>query len=604
MTKNDILKKLEQTVREKESIIGVSIGNGRSAKQAAIGGADILLALNAGRFRMSGIPSLLSMLPIKSANDMVMDFASKEVIPRVSNIPILFGACAQDPTRSHEQLLDRVMDAGFSGVNNFPTVSLLDGKFREALEENGEGYQHEVELLKLASDRGLFTVAFSVTESEAIKMAKANVDILCLHFGWTYINRPKETELKPHVDKLISKANRIFDAVLEVKPDMLLMIYGGAIVRNIEVMERFYKETKAIGYFGGSVFDTLPVENSIKHSLESFKHIKRATELEKENKMLKSLLQNKQQIKSVIGNSHEMKTLRSLVHKVSQYESNVLIVGESGTGKDLVVNSIHYSSNRAVYPLMKLNCASIPTDSIETELFGYEKGAFLGAERNHKGRIERANGGTLFLDNVTELSLDVQAKLLRVIQDNEFERVGGNKTVKIDVRVISTTNSDLEKAVFDKTFRKDLYYLLNVVQIKMPALRNHKMDIPLYISAFLKRINEKYDLNIKVSQSVQTAFMEYNWPGNVRELKNVLERGSIFCENNDFNETCIPAFFSEYLDKNTSTNYIKNTAMILEKELIIQELKKANWNQTKAAEKLGITRRTLYNKIKKYDLRK
>lgn len=604
MEKKDILERLKKSVKEKESIIGVSIGNGRSANQAFEGGADILLALNAGRYRMSGAPSMMAMLPFANANEMVFDFATKEVIPRVKTIPILFGACAQDPSIDHDVLIERIMREGFSGVNNFPTVSLFDGRYREMLEENDEGYGHEVALLRRANEKGLFTVAFSVTEAEAVMMAHANVDVLCLHFGWTYINRPKENELKPHVDKLIKKANKTFEKVLAIKPDMLLTIYGGAIVRNIDIMKRFYTETKAIGYFGGSVFDVLPVENSIKDTLESFKHIKRADALEKENKILKSLLIDKERVKSILGNSGEMQKMRSFVRKVSNYNANILIVGESGTGKDLVVNAIHYSSDRAIYPLKKVNCASIPQNLIESELFGHEKGAFPGADKQHIGRFERADKGTLFLDNITELDIEVQAKLLRVVQDQEFERVGGNETIQIDVRVISTTNSDIKREVDENLFREDLFYLLNVVQITVPPLRSHKMDIPLYLSEFLENINEKYNSKIKVTPDVQEAFMKYDWPGNIRELKNTLERGVIFCEENDFNETCLPATFNQYIKKDTQVNYIKNTSIIMEKELILQELKKVNWNQTKAAKNLGVTRRTLYNKIKKYNFKK
>lgn len=604
MDKKDILYSLRKSVKEKESIIGVSIGNGRSANQAFKGGADLLLALNAGRYRMSGTPSMMAMLPFANANDMVFDFATKEVIPRVKEIPILFGACAQDPTITHEALIKRVIHEGFSGMNNFPSVCLFDGKYREMLEATDEGYVHEVNLLKSANENGLFTVAFSVTEKEAIMMAHADVDVLCLHFGWTYINRPKETELKPHVDKLIRTANQVFKEVLKIKPDMLLMIYGGAIVRNIDIMKRFYTETKAVGYFGGSVFDILPVENSIKDTLESFKHIKRADELEKENKILKKLLIDKERVKSILGNSGEMQTLRLFVDKVSNYNANILIVGESGTGKDLVVNAIHYNSNRAIHPLKKVNCASIPKNLIESELFGHEKGAFPGADKQHIGRFERSNNGTLFLDNITELDIGVQAKLLRVIQDQEFERVGGNETIKIDVRVISTTNGDIKRAVEENKFREDLYYLLNVVQIAVPPLRSHKTDIPLYLSEFLKKINEKYNSKIRITPDVQAAFMKYDWPGNIRELKNILERGVIFCEDNDFNETCLPTTFSQYIKRETQVNYIKNTSIIMEKELILQELEKENWNQTKAAKNLGVTRRTLYNKIKKYNFKK
>lgn len=602
MTKKNIIQKLNDSIQKKEPLIGVSIGNGRSARQAQRGGADLLIALNAGRFRMSGAPSMLSMLPYANSNDMVYDFATKEILPKIHKIPVLFGACAQDPTISHSDLIDKLVTSGFQGINNFPTVSLVDGVYREYLEENNEGFSCEVELLRLASEKGMFTVAFAVTRDEAILMAKANVDILCIHFGWTYIHRPEEKNIKPYVDTLINKTNEILNVVNEINPNIIPMIYGGSIVINTDVMKRFYEETEVVGYFGGSVFDVIPVEDNIKNALENFKSMNRVNQLENENEILKSLLIEKQGARPLLGNSEHMVKLRTLVKKVSNHDANILIMGESGTGKDLVVKTIHYSSDRAIYPFKKVNCASIPINQIESELFGHEKGAFLGADKQRIGRFESANNGTLFLDNIIELDLNVQAKLLRVIQDKEFERVGGSETIEVDIRIISTTNSDLVKAVKENKFREDLFYLLNVLTIDLPPLKEHKEDIPLLTTNFLKTINDRHHSDAKVSAKVMDAFMSYDWPGNIRELKNALERGVILCDGSQIDVSCLPSSISILISKDSTVNYIKNSSMIIEKELIIEELKKLNWNQTHVAKKLGVTRRTLYNKIKKYGI--
>jgi len=599
-----IINNLQGTMISKEPIIGVCIGNGRSGQQASFGGADLLLALNAGRFRMSGVTSIAAMLPFSNSNDMVFEFAHHEVIPRVDNIPIIFGACAQDPTYTHEELIEKLVHAGFDGINNFPSVSLIDGQYREFLEENGEGFEKEVDLLRMASEKGIFTVGFAVTLEEAIEMAKANVDVLCLHFGWTYINRPSEDELEPYVDRQITKANLVFEKILEIKPDIIPTIYGGSIVRDPEVMSRFYNETSAIGYIGGSVFEVTPVENSIKDATKRFKSVNRVMELEKENEVLKQHLMGKKGVTTVIGNSQVIKELSDLIIKISNYDSNVLVKGENGSGKDLVVKAIHYNSNRAIYPIIKVNCASIPKNLIESELFGHEKGAFVGADKQHIGRFESANHGTLFLDHITELDLDVQAKVLRVIQDNEFERVGGDETIHIDVRILSTTNKDVYKEIEEKRFREDLFYLLNVITLELPPLRSHKEDIPLYVSTFMEVINEKHNSNISVSSRVMNAFMNYDWPGNVRELKNALERGAILCDRDLLDIQFLPATFYGLIPIDDTVNYIKNSSMVIEKELILSELLKTQWNQTRVAEKLGMTRRTLYNKIKKYELEK
>ncbi len=605
MTRAEILHQMRQSIQDKEPIIGVSIGNGRSAKQAENGGADMIAALNAGRFRMGGVSSTASLLPFYNSNDLVFEFATTEVIPRVKNIPVVFGACAQDPNIiDYHNFVRKLLNAGFHGINNFPTVSLIDGLFREALEEEGDGFLHEVKLMEAAVQEGMFTVAFAVTLEESIQMVKAGVDVLCLHFGWTYITRPPEYEIDRYVDNLIHRANVVFNEAKKINPNIIPMIYGGAIVQNQDVIKRFYEETDVVGYFGGSVFDTIPVEGSMQSATELFKNMNRVSLLEMENENLRRLLKKRERINAILGDSKEMKELISWMKKVSKYDANILIEGESGTGKDLVVRGIHYDSNRAIHPLKKVNCASIPRDIMETELFGHERGAFSGADTRQIGRLESANNGTLFLDNVDELDWDVQAKLLRVIQDGEFERLGGSETIKLNVRVVSTTSKDLKEEMLAGRFREDLYYLLTVLSRRIPPLRAHKQDIPTYISAFMKQITERHHTNVNITENVMNALMAYDWPGNVRELKNVLERGVILCENNLIDLTCLPGSFGEFMILDDNVNYIKNSSMLIEKELILSELIKHNWNQTKVADQLGITRRTLYNKLKKYGISK
>jgi len=604
MTKQEINKSIQNSIQNKEPIIGVSIGNGRSAKQAMNGGADMIACLNAGRFRMGGVSSTAALLPFRNSNQFVFEFATEEVLPRVEGIPVVFGACAQDPSINHELFVEQLLDAGFHGINNFPTVSLIDGIYREALEEDGEGYIHEVNLMKIANEKGLFTVAFAVTLEEAVQMAKADVDVLCLHFGWTYITRPPEDEIDRYVDNLIRRANVIFSEVKKIKSSIIPMIYGGAIVQNQDVIKRFYEETDTVGYFGGSVFDTIPVEGSMQGATELFKNMNRVSLLEVENENLRKLLQKREGIKSILGQSPQIMDLTSWIRKVSNHDANILIEGESGTGKDLVVKAIHYNSDRAAGPLKKVNCASIPRTMMESELFGHEKGAFSGADSRHIGRIESANKGTLFLDNVSELDWDVQGKLLRVIQDGEIERLGSSQTIHLDVRVLATTNKNLKQEMIEGRFREDLYYLLTVLNRSLPQLRSHKEDIPIYVATFLEQIEERYHQHIEVSDYVMNAFMAYDWPGNVRELKNVLERGVILCENNQIDIGCLPGALSQNIVMDDNVNYIKNSSMMIEKELILAELLKAGWNQSKVADRLGISRRTLYNKLKKYGISK
>ncbi len=603
--KQSMLEKFKLSIDQKAPLIGVSIGNGRSARQAEVGGADMVACLNAGRFRMAGVSSMASLLPFENSNQAVRAFSKKEVIPRIKHIPVIFGACAQDPLIDHAAFVKTIKRDGFHGVNNFPTVSLIDGAYRAFLESEDQGFDQEVKLMRTAQAEGLLTVAFAVTLDEAIKMAKDKVDVLCLHFGWTASKLPVETEKKEaHLSHLIHKAREVFEEVLALSPLTIPLIYGGAFVKDKDVIKRFYEETPVVGYFGGSVFDTLPKEASLEKATEQFKNMNRVSLLEMENETLKKRLKAREGVGAILGESKPMKDLMHWVDKVSQYNANTLIEGESGTGKDLVVKAIHYNSPRAMYPLKKMNCASMPEAMVETELFGYEKGAFHGSESRHIGHLEKANQGTLFLDNVNDLSLSVQGKLLQAIQDKEFQRLGGSETITLDIRVIATANTELKVLVKKGLFREDLYYLLTVLNRTLPPLKEHKEDIPVFVHAFLAKISERHGVKVEVTKPVVEALMSYDWPGNVRELKNVLERGVIMCDDGLVDLSCLPAHLASHKEEETLSSHIKNTSMVIEKELILSELMKHNWNQTRVAKALGVSRRTLYNKLQKYHLSK
>lgn len=316
----------------------------------------------------------------------------------------------------------------------------------------------------------------------------------------------------------------------------------------------------------------------------------------------------------IIGNSAEIQNIFSIIRKVANTPSTVLIYGESGTGKELVARTIHEESNRNSNPFIPINCAAIPRELMESELFGYEKGAFTGAVTTKPGKMELAHGGTLFLDEVAEIPIEMQVKLLRAIQENSFERVGGLKTIHVDVRIISATNRDLSQMVKSQSFREDLYYRLNVVPIKIPPLRERKTDIPLLVGHILKKFNIKLQKNIKgIEDSALKTFMLYHWPGNIRELENLLERLMLFCDGDEIKMDDIPEDFLlredmvieplSSLGVFSLKEAVKEKTASIEKKYILSALKETRGNISKAARLLMISRKSLQNKIKEFDLR-
>jgi DNA-binding NtrC family response regulator len=326
-------------------------------------------------------------------------------------------------------------------------------------------------------------------------------------------------------------------------------------------------------------------------------------ELRDENIRLRKNLSECFSFPNIIGDSPEMNKVYDLLNKVSIIDSTVLILGESGTGKELAASTIHYQSNRRKEPFIKINCAALPENLVESELFGVEKGAFTGADRRKPGRFERADKGTIFLDEIGDLSAGVQTKLLRVLQDGSFERVGGTKTLKVDVRVITATNKNIEKAVQEEVFREDLYYRLNVIPIRMPALRERKEDISPLIDSFLANYNCTFGKKVSLSPEVINALFDYNYPGNVRELKNILERLVGLASTDVVTIDALPKHVAKQRKKITNHVSLAEVAAEAEKAHIMRTLKSAKTNKTRTAELLGISRKTLWEKIKLHNIK-
>jgi len=323
-------------------------------------------------------------------------------------------------------------------------------------------------------------------------------------------------------------------------------------------------------------------------------------ELVLENILLRKKLAERHQYDEIIGKGDAMQGVFDLISRVARTDSTVLITGESGTGKELIAQAIHGNSNRCYMPFIAVSCGALPDSLLESELFGYEKGAFTGAENSKKGRFEMANKGTLFLDEIGDISLKTQVDLLRVLQQREFIRLGSEEVIKIDVRILAATNRDLQKAIKENRFREDLYYRLNVISIHVPPLRERKEDIPLLVKAFI----EKYclELNkevVKIAPSALKLLLGYDWPGNVRELENVIERALVIGSGKKIASEDLP--FSR---KEIEPYEFPKSLKMMEKLHIERILDESDWNISLAARELGIDRQTLYNKIGKYQIRR
>ncbi len=326
--------------------------------------------------------------------------------------------------------------------------------------------------------------------------------------------------------------------------------------------------------------------------------------LQKENQELQNELKNRFLTENIVGNSSKMRTVYNEISQVSNTQATVLIRGESGVGKELIADAIHYGSDRAKKPFIKVNCSALPESLIESELFGHEKGAFTGADMQKKGRFELAEGGSIFLDEIGELPLQIQVKLLRVLQERQFERLGGTKTIDCNVRVIAATNRKLEQAIEEGNFREDLYYRLNVFPIYVPSLRDRINDIPALVDHFIQKANKKNGTEIiRISSATIDMLMIYHWPGNIRELENCIERAAILSTDRVIRPQNLPptlqtAQSSGTINKGTLQSIVEK----VEKQLIIDTLTAKKGNVLQAAKDLGISNRKLGLRIEKYEI--
>lgn len=380
-------------------------------------------------------------------------------------------------------------------------------------------------------------------------------------------------------------------AIKEINPaiPVIIMTAFSSVETAIEAMKKGAYEylTKPLD------FDELrlKMEQAMEHSM-----------LKEENRILKELVSERFDTRNIIGRSPAMVRLLDTTAKAATSDATVLITGESGTGKEMIAGAIHFNSPRKDGPFIKMNCAAVSEGLLESELFGHEKGAFTGALRRREGSFRQAHRGSLFLDEVSEMSLAMQVKLLRVLQEKEFVRVGGEELIRVDVRIIAATNKDLSGLVREGRFREDLYYRLNVINLSVPPLRERREDIPMLAEHFLKMFTEKNAKQVKgFTPQAMDRLIRHTWPGNVREMMNTIESAVVLCSSSYLREEDIPVFRELATDSLSPREQSSDLSLdMVERSTILTTLESVGGNKSEAARKLGITRATLHKKLKKY----
>jgi transcriptional regulator of aroF, aroG, tyrA and aromatic amino acid transport len=447
----------------------------------------------------------------------------------------------------------------------------------------------EIELLYYEkNERKLIAVLDSVDDGIIAVNKEGNIEIFN-RYSEKIFGYGRENVIGKEITSILNQGEGILD-----------LIKQGKNYKNIEISVKNHNSEKLYMVSGMAIMDD---DNNVLGGVSSLRDVNKAIE------MVKVISYTEEgAFKEIIGNSHAIKRVKNLATTVAKINSTVLIRGESGTGKELFAKAIHNLSDRRDKAFVAINCAAIPDNLIESELFGYEKGSFTGALSNGKeGLFKQANGGTIFLDEIGEISLQLQAKLLRTLQEGFIRKVGSNKEEKINVRIIAATNRNLEEMIREKAFREDLYYRLNVIPLYIPALRERLEDIPILVMYFIEKLNLLLNKKIKGAEiEFINKLLEYSWQGNIRELQNVMERAMILCEGDSLNQENLIFDISEFTTMETiETNKYESLKSVVERAEVL-EIKKALKNHKSirsAAKALGISHTTLMNKIDKYKLK-
>lgn len=568
------------TGTNKPFLFAAVVGSGLTAKAADKAGADYLLALNAGRFRVQGASSLTSFLPVRSANEWVIEFAEREMLGRCS-APLMAGYSVSDPTLDVEALVSRTRDLGFSGICNFPSTTLLDGRISEALEQEGLGFDRELDLVRLASLSGLRSFVYVRTNQQARQMADAGASAICVNVGFT----SGATGVSTHLT--LETAATLIDRVLEGVPSSVDKLCHGGPITSPEEALAVTRICRVEGFVAGSTLDRLPVEQTLNEVTRGFTAIPA---------LARNVTSPPMSTHDLIGTSHVMQSIRSDLNELAYEDVPVLLTGETGTGKSRAALRLHEAGFSARRQPVVVDCPALTQENGATYLLG-RSGGRSGSQR---GALEQATGSTVIFEEISALSFDHQGKILKFADEQVVQRVGDHTLRNVSARIVSTSSQKLEDAADDGDFRHDLFYRLAGHEIALPPLRDRVDDVPELAMFLAQKLT---NTEIKFSNAAMRTLLEHNWPGNVRELGFTVQRALRNANGETVDVRALQFLSDRQVRKNEPVAKAASPSTAKsEKDWIAEALTRNGFRRRQAADELGITTRTLYNKIKKYGL--
>lgn len=574
---------------EQAFLVGAAIGTGMAAKAAIRGGADFLIVLSAGRMRNIGEASLAAMLPLRESNDFVMSFAVSEIQPRAS-VPVYFGASCFDPRLDLEALVDRIAEAGFHGVANFPSAVLIDGKLRDHLERAGLGFGRELDLLARARRRGLATLAYTHTQDEAVAAAERGVDIVNIDLGWN-MGGVLGVASTLRIEEAALSASATARAVQTASPSTRCVVEGGPIVSPRE-LEELCKVAQVDGYVGGSTIDRVPSESAIEVVTAAFKAI---GSLRQRMDGLERRMDRRWLPRGLWGRSPAIVDARALFSQLVGTDLPVVIAGEDGTGRREVARAVHALGGRKAREAIAVNCAHAGPEHLAIDLFGCMAGAHPTVVKTRMGWLEIASGGSLILDHVEEMPLPVQRTLLHAAEAGRYWRQGAETPLPLNVRFIGIARRPLREFGPDAVDPRFAEWL-GCFTIAMPPLRERIDDLPSLIQETLASVQSRGGGEAKSLDPYAFRMLcNHRWPGNLTEMNSILERAALACPG--------PVISVQYIPELSAARRQDGLpATASEKEWILDGLKRNRFRRARTADYLGLSRKTLYNKMRAHGL--